>query len=85
MLLVEDEEAVREITLEAFEIHGYKVLEASNGLEAIKVIESCRSKNIDLLLTDVVMPIMGGRELTGIHRASLPKGNSSTCLDIHMT
>ena len=50
MLLVEDEEAVREITLEAFEIHGYKVLEASNGLEAIKVIESCRSENIDLLL-----------------------------------
>ena len=85
MLLVEDEEAAREIALEAFEIHGYKVLEASNGLEAIKVIESCMSKNIDLLLTDVVMSIMGGRELAGIHRASLSKGNSSTCLDIHMT
>ena len=82
---VEDEEAVREITLEALEIHGYKVLEASNGLEAIKVIESCRSENIDLLLTDVVMPIMGGRELAGIYRASFPEGKSSTCLDIQMT
>jgi hypothetical protein len=82
---VEDEEAVREITLEAFEIHGYKVLEASNELEAIKVIESCRSENIDLLLTDVVMPIMGGRELAGIYRASFPEGKSSTCLDIQMT
>ena len=82
---VEFEEAVREITLEALEIHGYKVLEASNGLEAIKVIESCRSENIDLLLTDVVMPIMGGRELAGIYRASFPEGKSSTCLDIQMT
>jgi len=85
VLLVEDEGAVREITLEAFEIHGYKVLEASNGLEAIKVIESCRSENIDLLLTDVVMPIMVGRELAGIYRASFPEGKTSPCLDIQMT
>ena len=74
VLVVEDEEAVREITLEALEIQGYTVLEATNGEEAIKVIESRRSERIDLLLTDVVMPLMGGRELAGWYRASFPNG-----------
>jgi two-component system cell cycle sensor histidine kinase/response regulator CckA len=42
---------------------GYTVLEAENGDEAIKLSESSDSGVIDLLLTDVVMPIMGGKEL----------------------
>ncbi|MDP6453668.1 MAG: GAF domain-containing protein [SAR202 cluster bacterium] len=74
VLLVEDDEAVREITVEALNIQGYRVLEASNGEEAIKIIDSCKLEHIDLLLTDVVMPIMGGRELAGWYRASFPEG-----------
>ena len=62
VLLVEDEAAVREVTREALEIGGYRVLEAS-GPEAASKIASDPSAVIDLLLTDVVMPGMNGPEL----------------------
>jgi len=62
VLLVEDEEAVRDLTREILEMHGYHVLSASNGHEAIHAYDRHDSR-IDLLLTDVVMPVMGGREL----------------------
>lgn len=62
ILLVEDEEMVRTLTRQILEESGYTVLEAQNGVEAISMCEKndCR---IDLLMTDVVMPQMGGREL----------------------
>lgn len=62
ILLVEDETAVREVTREALEMGGYRVLEAG-GAEEAAVIVNDRSREIDLLLTDVVMPGMSGTEL----------------------
>ncbi|MEN6625166.1 MAG: PAS domain S-box protein [Candidatus Sumerlaeia bacterium] len=62
ILLVEDEDAVRRIARLALETHGYHVLEAPDGLTAVRI--ACRlSTRIDLLVTDIVMPEMGGREL----------------------
>jgi PAS domain S-box-containing protein len=62
VLLVEDEEMVRRMTREVLEGAGYHVLEASSGFEALRV-SSGHGGRLDLLLTDVVMPGMSGREL----------------------
>ncbi len=62
ILLVEDEELVRNLSREILETCGYTVIEARNGLEALEICENGDCK-IDLLMTDVVMPQMGGREL----------------------
>jgi CheY-like chemotaxis protein len=62
ILLVEDEELVRTLTRQILEECGYTILEARHGVEALSICEEHGSE-IDLLLTDVVMPQMGGREL----------------------
>lgn len=62
ILLVEDEEMVRNLSREILESNGYRVVEAINGAEAIEICEK-ENLQIDLLLTDVVMPQMNGREL----------------------
>jgi PAS domain S-box-containing protein len=62
ILLVEDEPAVRAVAREALESHGYRVLEAPNGIEAL-TIAVAHTGPLDLLVTDIVMPQMGGREL----------------------
>jgi two-component system cell cycle sensor histidine kinase/response regulator CckA len=64
VLLVEDEPAVRELASLILSELGYRVLTASHGVDALRVAESCGAEAIDLLLTDVVMPEMGGKELT---------------------
>jgi two-component system, cell cycle sensor histidine kinase and response regulator CckA len=62
ILLVEDEERLRELIREILEMEGYTVLAASNGHEALSICEQ-HEGTIDLLITDVVMPEMSGREL----------------------
>jgi len=62
ILLVEDEDGVRELTARTLIIQGYQVLVAGNGQEALQVSKGYEG-HIDLLLTDVVMPLMDGRSL----------------------
>jgi two-component system, cell cycle sensor histidine kinase and response regulator CckA len=62
ILLVEDEDPVREVTALLLESLGYEVLQVSNAKDAINLVENTRAK-IDLLFTDVIMPGMSGREL----------------------
>ena len=62
ILLVEDEPAVRQLFLQALVRAGYKVHEARNGQEALEVFDR-HGDGVDLLLTDMRMPFMGGAEL----------------------
>jgi two-component system cell cycle sensor histidine kinase/response regulator CckA len=62
ILLVEDSEPLRKLTKSFLESHGFRVLVAQNGEEAIQ-LETSHSAKVDLLLTDVVMPGMNGRIL----------------------
>ncbi len=72
VLLVEDEESVRQLVRETLESKGYKILEADNGDAALQIVSAYSSK-IDMLITDVVMPGMGGRELSARLCASRPE------------
>ena len=62
ILLVEDESGVRQLVRDMLLHLGYRVLEAGNAQEAIGIFEKNEGA-IDLLLTDVIMPQMSGREL----------------------
>ena len=62
VLLVEDEDGVRSLVRQVLHKHGYNVLEARHGGEALLMCERHQGK-IDMLLTDVVLEQMSGREL----------------------
>jgi two-component system, cell cycle sensor histidine kinase and response regulator CckA len=62
ILLVEDEDPVREVTALLLESLGYEVLQVSNAKAALDLVENTRAK-IDLIFTDVIMPGMSGRAL----------------------
>jgi CheY-like chemotaxis protein len=62
ILLVEDEPAVRQLFAQALTKSGYAVYEARNGQEAMKLFDQ-HGEHIDMLLTDIRMPYMGGAEL----------------------
>lgn len=71
ILVVEDEEAVRKIACISLRMQGYTVLDAVGGEEAIRLSES-HAGEIDLLVSDVVMPEMGGRQLLDALRERRP-------------
>ena len=71
VLLVEDEEMVREVARRALESDGYRVWTAEDGKAALARVEG-RLDEIDLVVTDVVMNGMGGPELARHLRASRP-------------
>jgi PAS domain S-box-containing protein len=71
ILLVEDAESLRELTRVLLENNGYTVLAAENGAEAIELAEH-EDRPIHLLLTDVVMPGMSGREVANYLTAKRP-------------
>jgi two-component system, cell cycle sensor histidine kinase and response regulator CckA len=62
ILLVEDEEMVRRAGRRILEKHGYRVIQAADGAEALQLLRE-RGREIALVVSDVVMPRMGGREL----------------------
>lgn len=69
ILLVEDEDSLRELSHRLLEGMGYAVIEAANGADAIRIAGQCADR-IQLLVTDVVMPGMSGRELAELLVAS---------------
>jgi PAS domain S-box-containing protein len=71
VLLVEDESQVRRLVFEVLQARGYQVLSAKDGLEAVRLEENYTGR-IDLLITDVVMPGMSGRELAQRVTAARP-------------
>ena len=71
VLLVEDEESVRELVRETLKTRGYTVIEASDGIAGMRVSEEYQG-NIEILITDVVMPGMSGRELAKRVAAARP-------------
>ena len=70
VLIVEDDEDVCEMTCRSLKRYGYDILKASGSRQAIEIAQS--GKKIDLLLTDVVMPVMGGPELAGELKKIIP-------------
>jgi two-component system cell cycle sensor histidine kinase/response regulator CckA len=71
VLLVDDDDAVRRLSGRILRSHGYTVIEARNGEEALQAARGS-ALPIDLLLTDVVMPRMGGRQLAAVLAAEQP-------------
>ena len=72
VLVVDDESIVRKVARRVLERCGYKVLEAENGRNGIELIES-RGGGVDLVLLDMVMPVMDGRDFFWALKESHPE------------
>jgi CheY-like chemotaxis protein len=72
VLVVEDDAAVRTLTCKVLERHGYRVLSAVNGADALR-LAAVYPEPIDLVVTDVVMPELGGTELAEQLRRTRPE------------
>jgi CheY-like chemotaxis protein len=70
VLLVEDEDGVRRVARRTLELHGYQVMEAADGAQAVELARTTPS--IGLLLTDVMMPGMRGPEVAAAVHAVVP-------------
>jgi CheY-like chemotaxis protein len=89
VLVTEDEPAIRNLAARVLRGLGYRVLVAESGDEALGVVNR-HAEKIDLLLTDVVMPGMSGRQLAGRLTALLPElrvlfmsGYTANAIDDH--
>ncbi len=72
ILLVEDDDAIRLMVLRALTMRGYEVLTAADGVEALELVHD-DGGTVDVLVTDTVMPRMGGPELARRLRARFPE------------
>lgn len=72
VLVVEDEPIVRSAACRILQLHGYRVLQATNGDEAIRAMQES-DPSVDLVITDVVMPGMQGTALVTFLRTSYPR------------
>lgn len=72
LLVVEDEPALRNLAVSVLSTQGYDVLEASNGQEALRVSREHMGPPIRLVVTDVIMPLMGGKVMASWLRATHP-------------
>jgi signal transduction histidine kinase len=72
LLVVEDEPAVKQMARNILVAQGYLVLLASNGQEALQVARDYKGSSIDLVLTDVIMPLMGGKALSELMKTKYP-------------
>jgi CheY-like chemotaxis protein/two-component sensor histidine kinase len=72
ILLVEDQDGLRTLMCDILERHGYKVITAKNGREALQ-LAARHTERIDLMITDVVMPKLGGQEVANALPASHPE------------
>jgi CheY-like chemotaxis protein len=62
LLVVEDQDNLREMMVESLKLYGYTVQAAQDGAEALEICQQ-KKQSFDLLITDVVMPEMNGKEL----------------------
>jgi signal transduction histidine kinase len=72
LLLVEDDSSVRHLARAVLEDQGYQVLSASNGQEALRVARENRGAPVRLVVTDVIMPLMGGKVMAEWLKTSYP-------------
>jgi two-component system cell cycle sensor histidine kinase/response regulator CckA len=73
ILVVEDEHALREAITDQLRNHGYEVLAAGDGIEALDLLS--RHPDLSVLVCDLIMPRMGGRELVRLATERLPHLN----------
>jgi two-component system cell cycle sensor histidine kinase/response regulator CckA len=71
LLVVEDEPAVKQMARNILAAQGYVVLLASNGQEALQVVREYKG-HIDLVFTDVIMPLMGGKVMSELMKSKYP-------------
>jgi CheY-like chemotaxis protein len=72
ILVVEDDPTVRHLACAILEAHGYQVLEASNGEEGVRMVREFKGSPIRLVVTDVIMPLMGGKALAELLKITNP-------------
>src|SRR5437016_3576330 len=73
IVLLEDEDEVRRLVGEVLRLSGYQVTEFGDGQQALRACEEKRLGAVDLLVSDVVMPGMGGCELAQRMQLALPR------------
>lgn len=69
ILIVDDEPSITQLGSEVLQAHGYKVIQAESGKKALDIL---KNQHVDLLISDMIMPEMGGDELVGIVKERYP-------------